>query len=188
MFAVVVEEEGDVGVFFGFGAAELFDTGVTDYLAEDVEHFGWAVEDDVRAEAFFVVGEGGEVDIFFRTAVEFGEMIIDKGAGEFSGAIATEVEEDDAIVIVDGANELIIVIDDEGGGDKFVAFSGVVQGVVVIIFYSLGGGMGFLIGVFSDHTVIGFFYTVPAIIAVHSPKAAGDGGDFAYIEFFTFFF
>ena len=112
--AVVVEEEGDVGEFFGFGGAELGEAVVFEVFAEDFGHFGGFVEDDVDGEAGLVAGHGGEVEIFGlggagEAAVGFfGELLVgvDEGFGDFAGAVAAVVEEEDGIVVVDRSTAL----------------------------------------------------------------------------------
>ena len=192
-FAVVVEEEGDVGEFFGFGGAELREAQLGEVGAEDFGHFFGFVEDDVDGEAGFVGGHGGEVEVFglggsLETAVGFGGelgVVVDEGFGDFSGAVAAVVEEEDGVVVGDGA-----ALSDDGGGDEFVAAAGGVGGVGVVVGEGFVGGGVFFAFVFGEK-LVGGFDALPAVVAVHGIEAADDGGDAAAPprpEFFAFGF
>ena len=99
------------------------------------------------------------------------KVLVHQGAGDFAGTVGAVVEENNAVVVGDGA---VLVADHRH--DKFVrhAFSiGICH-----CFYRVGAeGAGAI-----HHGIIGCLHTVPAFVAVHGVKPALDGGDFAHAQ------
>jgi hypothetical protein len=67
-----------------------------------------------QLEVAVVLQHAGVGDFRHADAVELVETSFLESAGDFDGAVATEVEEDDRIAILDGADRLAVLGDDEG--------------------------------------------------------------------------
>ena len=87
-----------------------------------------------------------------------------KGAGDLSGSVASEVEEDDAVSIFYGG-----VASDGDGFDKFVGFAAVVG-----VLYGCDG-VGFCDAFALGEEVISYLGAFPAVVAVHGVIPSGYG-------------
>ena len=155
-----------MGVLFGLRHAELLETAGADDVAD-------GVLDDLGG-----IGDGqgqrlvilGGADIAERIdglgtleSVKIGQI---QGPGHLAGAVGTEVHENDAVALVDGA-----VLADHGGLHKFVGHA-----LSIAVFHSLHR-VHSLHALTADDGAISLLHAVPALVAVHAPEAALDGGD-----------
>jgi len=98
-----VEEEGDVGVFFGFGDVALVNLLCGEVFGEDVTHV-LGLEGDGEGVGGVVGGHCCEGDVFgvgeggFGAAVDRAEEL-----GYFADAVGAVVEEEECIVVWKGA-------------------------------------------------------------------------------------
>ena len=177
--AVAVPEVGDVAELLGFGAGELgeaslaepFAGGVLDGRRGDEEALG-------QLQVAVVLEHAGVGDLGSTHAVELVEAVLDEGAGDFDGAVATEVEEDDRITVFDGADGLAAVGNDEL---RQVLVNG--AGVLVAQAVHGVGGVGKL-RAFAQHVGLpAFFDHRPVgVVAVHGDVLAATAGGYAGIE------
>ena len=116
----------------------------------------------------FVSGEGGEVGVGPDAALKAVEVFECKGAGDLSGSVASEVEEDDAVPIFYGG-----VASDGDGFDEFVGFAAVVG-----VLYGCDG-VCFCDAFALCEEVIGYLGAFPAVVAVHGVISSGYGCDAA---------
>ena len=121
-------------------------------------------------------------------AIEFLKVGEGEGFGEFFGAVAAIVVEDDGIVVGDYSDSCAVgVALDYGGGDEFVAGHVGFGGVgVIMLDGGFGGGEFGAVG--EGDGAIRFFDALPAIVAVHGPVSAGDCGDLADADLLHFCF
>ena len=166
-----VEEEGHVGVLLRLRDAQLGHAHPGEVLAQAVDHA-------LPGEGHLHIGHGG---VILRGADEgqgeelpgeAGELRVHQGAGQLPGPVGPEVEEDDAVVVADGAlgvadHRLHELIRDAAG----IGLPHGVDGV---------GIAGAPLAV--DHGVVGLLHPVPALVPVHGVVAAHDGGDLAHAD------
>jgi hypothetical protein len=94
------------------------------------------------------------------------------------------VEDNRVAVFDDGARRTAVVADD-GWGDELIAGEVRLGGMIVIVLDGRLGGGEFR-PLAEDDGAIGFFHALPAVVAVHGPVSAADGGDLADAEFAHF--
>ena len=181
--AVVVEEKSHMGKFFGFGRAELFEVSVGDNLAKNTLHLGRLGIGDVDGEAFFIGRHSGVVEVELLTTVEAGEVVENEGLGDLARTVATVVVENDRIAIADGGAGIRAVVADRRWGDKLITSHRGLGRMIVIPANGFDGRVK-LQPIAKDHGAIGLLDTVPAIVAIHGPVAAHDGGDCADADLF----
>ncbi len=150
-----------MGVFFGFGNAQLGFAVVGQQLAQAVVQ-GFRRIGHERVDAVGVLGghdKTGECRLL--AAGETIEVAVDKGAGNFPGAVGAEVHKDNRVTVVNRAAGLAVGLNNRGG-DKFVVLVALVGGgqclsgtVVTVLAFRFG------------QQAVGFFYAVPAVISVH---------------------
>ena len=165
LFGATIEEVGDMRVFFGFGDAELDFPVFTEHFSERVGYL-FGGESDVNGEVSFVLGHGNEVDIEFfgsRESVEIGKG---ERFGDFARAIFAVVEENDGIAVLYGADRFP-VFGEHNGFEVFVGDALLVGGFRV-------GDEVFGSGESFGHGAIGFFDTIPVVVAVHAPVSTAD--------------
>ena len=169
-FNAAVEEERDMGVLLGLRDAQLRQAELAEVFAEAVMDRDARERDEHVRHRGVVLGvaDVGDGEILALEAVERG---IDERAGDLAGAVGAVVEEDDGVVVGDGA---LLVADD--GLHKFIGHA------VLIGFPDGGDGIGILDALAVDHRVVGALKTVPAFVAVHGVVAAHDGRDLANAE------
>src|SRR5208283_1376417 len=184
-FDATVEEIGNVGVFFGFGAAEIFVLQILEDLSKDVLEFFGGDDALEPGPVFVVLGHADVEEIFGALGVgEFVEVRSFEGVGDLAGAVGAEIVEDDRIVVADDADRRSSwpgAAGDYDGLHKFVGdalFVALLEGGDRIV------GFGFRFAV--DEGAIGEFDALPAVVAVHGVVAANEGGDFADTEFAHF--
>ena len=169
-FFTAIKEIRDVSVFFRFGNAQLGLAGLGQDFAQCVGD-PFFIIDDVYRKVVFVTGHGRKVRVQFlrtREAVEIGD---DESGRQLTGPVGAEVEEDDAVPILDG------MFMDDCRDDEFVG------NVSCIGMFQAGLGIRFLRSFAEGDGIIGFFDAFPALVAVHGIVAAADGGDFTDAEF-----
>ena len=169
LFAAAGEEEGDVGVFLGFGDAQL---GLALLGQVFAEHVGQRLrfEGAGGLDARRVLGKRDEAgQLRLALAREFGKVAFDKGAAELAGTVGAEVHEDHGIAIFD-----LDRLADGGGFDELVAFF---TGIGRLQAFERGGGVELALAF--DDQVVGLLDTVPAIVAVHGEVATAEAGDAA---------
>ena len=116
-------------------------SGGEDALAGGAEVFAHGSVDGGRGDEVMegdagvgvVLHHAGESDVGSANAVEFVEIVVVEGARNFKGAVASEVEEDDAVAVVDDAGGFSIAHDDERRkilvADALLFFSESIDGV-----------------------------------------------------------
>ena len=183
LFHTAVEEECDVGIFFSFGNAELLQPERADIVAQGILNDFRRICNG-QSEIFIILRRadiGERIDFLFALkAVKLGQV---KSPGHLSGTVRAEVHKDNAVTLIDHAF---------GGNDRrehelvgkillpcFVpclvtGFHSVDRIVVLIAFTA-------------DDAVIALLYAVPALVTVHTPETALDGGDFSSAELFALF-
>src|SRR5271168_712770 len=172
-FDAAVEEIGYVGVFFGFGATEVFVLHVRENLGEDLFKF-FGGEHVLEPGPVFVVLGHGDVEKIFGAigAGEFVEVRSGQRVGHLAGAVGAEVEEDDGVVIVnqaDGGRGCAGAFRYHDGLDEFVG------DVLLVAALQRGEGIGGArFGFAVDEGAIGEFDALPAIVAVHGVIAADE--------------
>ena len=171
LFHAAVEEEGDVGVLLGLGHAELLEAVLADDVAKGVHQFLGRVSDGQRQG--LVVLRGADVaeridGLLALEAVKVGQV---QRPGHLTGAVGTEVHEDDAVALVDDALGA-----DDDRLDEFVRHIG---GIACL--HSVNG-VGIQHAFAADDGVIAGLDAVPALVAVHAPEAALQGGDLRVAE------
>ncbi len=140
------------------------DDGATDVGHVLREGFG-GVRDAGDGYVGFVSGEGGEVYVGPDMALKAVEVFECKGAGDLSGSVAAEVEEDDAVPIFYGG-----VASDGDGFDEFVGFAAVVG-----VLYGCDG-VCFCDAFALCEEVVCDLGAFPTVVAVHGVIAPGYGG------------
>ena len=169
LFNAAVEEESDMCVLLGLGDAQLGQAVVREILAEGVDEL-------LRLEGDVDVGHGrvilrhadigdGETTV---PALEAVEIVIDKGTGDLTRSVGTEVVEDDAVVRFDS-----VAAGDDGRQHELVGHA-----VVIAVLHRLYG-IGLLYALAVDDRGIRLFDALPAIISVHGVVTSADGSDLA---------
>ena len=134
--AVTVPEIGYMAIFLGFGNGIFGDAGLA-------QHFRQGVLNDRRlhqvilgnVQIAVVLQHTGKFDTGIIAAVEFIKILTVKGQGNFLGPVATEVEQDYRIAIVDFCNRLAVPGHHESGQVLVDA-----AGFGAVGFDGLGGG------------------------------------------------
>ena len=96
LFHAAVEEERDMGIFLGFGYAELLQPLFRDDLPKGILDALGRIG-DVDVHTLFILGHGGEGELQSLYPVEAVKGFICEGMGELSCAVGAEIEEDDAV-------------------------------------------------------------------------------------------
>ena len=162
-----------MGVLLGLGDAQLGQPQTAEILTQPVLHGD-------AGPRYQHVGHGGVV---LRVAhvgggeefpLEPVEVRVHDGAGDLTGAVGAVVEEDDAVVVADGAlavahHRLHELIGDVGG----VALCHGVHGIGVVVSLAV------------HHGVVGHLHPLPALVTVHGVVAAHDRGDLAHAQLRT---
>src|SRR5690606_30034771 len=157
-----VQEEGDMGIFFGFRDAKLRPAGFGDNLAErladiDRREQGWYGFAEIR-RIFDHAFHSRESGALFPGKA--GKAIINNGDEQLTRAIGAEIRHDERISIRDAA-----ISAGYARGDKFVGFARRIGRL------KRGNGVveGRAFG--TENGVIALFDTVPVGIAVHREVA-----------------
>ena len=173
-----VEEEGDVRVFFRFGDAQLLFTQRGEVLAQRVLQ-ALRLEGDVHMrEGGVVLGEADVVrGKIARLALEAAEIGLGEGAGDLSGAVGAEVEEDDAVALFHQRHGLA-ARHDVGGEDELV------RHILFIRLFNGCRGVFRLDAVAEGEHLVCLDHALPAVVSVHGVVSAADGGDGAAADLF----
>ena len=177
LFNAAVEEEGDMRVLLGLSDTQLGQAVFREILAEGVDEL-------LRLEGDVDVGHGrvilrhadvgdGEATV---PALKAGEIVIDKGAGDLTRSVGTEVVEDDAVARFDG-----VAARDHGRQHELVCHA-----VIIAVLHRLYG-IGLLYALAVDDRRIRLFDALPAIISVHRVVASADGSDLADADLLALF-
>ncbi len=177
LLRVVVEEERHVSVLLGLGAAELFEAQFAPIGGEDVLHLGRLAKCHRHGDAGVVLGHADEADVRKRRSNELLEIRVHERPGQFAGSVAPEVEEDDAVAVVDGRQRLMVLIDDAGWLDELIGDVPVVAALDGI--RCAGGFEPFA----APQALIGLLDAVPSAVAVHGVESSHDRSDFAHADF-----
>src|SRR5437870_13897494 len=94
-----------------------------------------------------------------------------ESARDLSGAIWSEVEEDDAVAVANDADRLVMLVDDDGWFDELVGHVRLVAGL------DRFGRVGRVIARATNVSRIGTIGPLPAVVAVHAVVAANDRAD-----------
>ena len=182
-FFAAVEEESYVGILLGFSNAQLSLSALGEVLAHrHGKRLRRICDVNIRHGRVILrhadVGQREEA-VFALKALE---VRIDEGAGDLTGAVGTEVEEDNGIVCLDHA-----VFIKYSGQNEFV---GQVLTGLVNDFIGIADGLYGAFGLVADaehHGVVRLFNAFPGIVTVHGIKTAHGGGNFANADFFHLF-
>ena len=99
LFNAPVEKIGDVGVFFGFGAAQIFQILLGEDLRQDVRDF-FGRDYVAQPRPGLVVLRHGHVEKIFR-ALGIGKFLeagLGDGSRHLAGAVGAEIEEDYGVI------------------------------------------------------------------------------------------
>src|SRR5260370_4333099 len=185
LFHAAVAEIGDVRVFFGFGAAQIFVVQVGEDLREDVLEF-FGPDYIFQPRPVFLVLRHRNVEQILRAlgVDEFVEVRRGERVRHLAGAVGAEVEEDDGVIVANRSQRRgrgAASLGDNDGLHEFV-------GDVLLVAAPEGGDRivraSFRFAV--DDGAIGEFDALPAIVAVHGVIAADQGGNLPDAEFTTF--
>ena len=159
-----VEEECHVGVLLGLGGVQLLQAIGGDDVGQDVlrERLG---EGDLHIKRRIVLGHRHKMRKLDLLALKAVELLVREHAGHLTGAVGTEVEEDSRVALMDA------LIVGSKGLDELVAAR-----ILLVVGLDTGNGVGIGIGRI-DHDVVGALNAFPAVIAVHGPITARDGGN-----------
>ena len=105
-----------------------------------------------------------------------GKIWLHEATGDFAGPVGAEIEEDHAVVGLDGRDRIPLFRDD-GRNDEFIHHASFIGSS------DRGDGIGGLVAFAHDHRTVGFFDTIPAIVTVHGIVAAHDRGNLADTDF-----
>ncbi len=168
LFAPPVEEERNVGVFFGFGDANLGETLPGEHFAESVDKVFRFQQYVHSLERVVVAGHGQIVEVQLLHA-EFGEVGLGEGGGELAQAVGSEVEAEHHVAILDGSQGLALRVDVHDGFEELVGFPFVIAPV--------DGGEQVLGGfaLAMHEQVVGQADALPAFVPVHGVIAAHHG-------------
>ena len=112
LFAAV-EEECDMSIFCELGDSQLAKTRLAEYLAQrHVDSLGLECDFDV-GHLRLVLSHADVENFGLFLALEAVEIGIDKSSGDFTRSVGTEVEEHDAVSVLDGLGILADAGDDE---------------------------------------------------------------------------
>ena len=133
MFLATVEEEGDVGVFFGFRAMELLVARLAnDFAQGDAGAFGR--EANRREKARVVLSQRGDDKRIKLEAIKAGKGLLSERFGELAWAVVAEVEKNHAVIFLRA-----LVGGKDHRQDEFVVDPGIVAGL-----NGFAGAAGFL--------------------------------------------
>ncbi len=169
-FLAAVEEEGDVGIFLGFGKVELGHTLFGHPFAQRVDDRLFR-ENRVHIGVVLVgiLGHSKHrVQAGTARHIESGEGRIADGGEDLAHPVSAEVEGEKAVALFHPRE-----IANDSGGQEFI-------GLAIRIARLDGGGSALRSRSHApalDHQAIGLFDPLPAIIAVHCEVAAYDGDD-----------
>src|SRR5690606_33292069 len=129
LLPATAEKEGDMGVFFGFGNAQLGFAEAGDILAKGVDQ-GFR---RVGAMGVTALGEVGGIlgghdkirQLWPHFAFKTAEIVVHKGLGDFAGAVGAEVHKDYAVAVADNARGFALV-GNQCGFDKFVILAPII--------------------------------------------------------------
>jgi len=171
LFAATGEEERHVGVFLGFGDAQL---GLAVFSQVVAQHVLQAARGECRRgrDVGGVLGKHDELDLWLACALEVLEAFIDEHMAQFTGAVGAEVHEHHGVAVFD-----LHRLADGGGLDELIALA---TGVGCFQAFLGGGRVEF--GLAFDDQVVGLGDTVPAVIAVHGEVTAHQAGDAALAQ------
>ena len=164
-----------MGVLLRLGNPQLGHAHLAEVLAQAVRH-------QIPGEGHLDVGHGGV--ILGGTHVRQGENLpiepvklrVHKHAGDLPGAVGAEIEENDAVVVADGA----LAVADYGLHELVGHIVGIAAGHRV-------HGVAVLLALAVDHGVVRLLHPLPALIAVHGVVPAHDGGNPAHADLPAFF-
>ncbi len=156
-------------VLLGLGQAQVRDAGIGPDVREDARQVARG-ECDGQAEVAFVLGEADEVGPRRLRPREVRERRFRQGAGELTGAVGAEVEEDDGVAVANRPDGLALLDDDR----RLEELVGLVPGV---------GGLDGLRGARGvearrEHErLVGPRHAIPALVAIHRVVAPRDARD-----------
>ena len=172
--APAVDEGGDMGVFLGLGNMELPQAQAREVFAEGIVEVLLG-EEDMDAGERVVVGRHAVVlEVRDGGHVLLRDVVLSEGDGDFLGAVAAEVEEDDDIARLDATVDGAV---DEGFHELVGVLVGLGVGVVARLDTRHHVGHGAALSV--DNEVVSKLDAVPMLVAVHGVVAADGGGHHA---------
>ncbi len=114
-----------MSVFLSFGNCKAFDTHLAEIGAEGMVYLGRLHEEvSWKFEVSVILHHTRKMNFWNSNTVEFVEIFGFESLGNFDGAIASEIEENDAIVILDLTDGLMMIDDDEWG-EVLVVLAGI---------------------------------------------------------------
>ena len=159
-----------MGVLLRFGDAQLGHAHGAEVLAQAIFHGDTGPGHQHVGHGGVVLGVadvgGGE-----KLPLEAVKLRVHDGTGDLPGPVGAEVEEDDAVVV--------------GNGAVRVADHRLHKLVGDVVFIGLGHGVhrvGILDALAIDHGVVGQLHPLPAVVPVHGVIPAHDGGDFSHAQ------
>ena len=168
-------------VLLGFGDAQLSLVVLRHPLAEGIGQGRRRVcAGDFDVGGIFGQHHEVEFDLFLTgKTVEIG---VDEGTGDFTGAVSTEVHENQRIAVFHRGIGLACGTD-HGRLHELIIFIASVSGL-----QTGNGGIGLELALRQGHQIICLLNAVPVIVAVHGVVAANNGSHAAFTESGKFFF
>ncbi len=163
LFLAAIQEEGDVRVFLGFGEAELAQALLRHPGAEGVDDIAGR---ENRGHVGIVAGRildhaKPHQEPRVLTISKLGKAGLANGAQDLAGAVGAEIEEENAVIVVNTG-----VASHHGGLDELVGFAALIgvgdRGV------GIGRGLAHCL----DHRIVGLRHALPTIVAVHREVSA----------------
>ena len=160
-----VKKIGHVRILFGFGAVELFETGIADDLGQGNVRF-LRGKGERQLQVFVVGHHAGDLDTRIVTAVKALEILAAQGSDDLAWPIFAEIKKDQLVAIA----RLLVGMQH----DRPYEFIGVTRGI------------GAFNGALSIETALALamnngapsqFSAFPAPVTIHAVVAPGDGGN-----------
>ena len=174
--------------FLRLGGAELREAGIADVGAENVGQCRRLGKGHLHRQARFVFRQRAVVQIQFRRPIEAelafdarlvladeGKLVKDERLGQLPWAIASEVEENHAVAVLDRRERRAVVVHDGGSLDKFIAAALRIGGVLVVTCERFGSAAHPAASRFRQQIICNAD-ALPAMVAVHGIETSDDAG------------
>ena len=170
-----------MGVFFRFGDTQLRFVVLRHPFAKRVRQRGGRIGNG-RFDVGCVFGQHHEVQVNHFLAREAVKVSVNKGTGDFTRTVSTEVHENERVAVFHRGIGLTFGAD-HGGFYEFIVFIAGIGGL-----QTFNGGIGLEFTLRQRHQVIRFFHAIPTVVAVHRVVTANDGGDATFAQRSKFLF